>query len=263
MATDATGTPTALGIPTYETSQDLPSGVGLNNIVAVLDTLITARIAKAMLTTTGDIIYASGASTPARLAVGTDGQVLTSDGSVPVWETPTSGGMALICTHTVSVAQSSIDTNTVIGGVIPTTYKHLKIVMQGLSTHADTAVQTLLRFNNDATVSYYDQRDFASNATPGADYTTTTGIRVGNLPGSTATKKASVIEILIPNYNGTVFPKSASSQSFHAANTGAGNSQSATYGGFWDSTAAITRLAMIPNTGNFDVGTVFSLYGLQ
>lgn len=47
---------------------------------------------KATLTTTGDIYYASGASTPARLAVGSDGDVLTVAGGVPTWDAPTAGG---------------------------------------------------------------------------------------------------------------------------------------------------------------------------
>ena len=42
-------------------------------------------ITKALLTTTGDIIYASGASTPARLGVGTNLQVLKSNGTIPGW----------------------------------------------------------------------------------------------------------------------------------------------------------------------------------
>jgi hypothetical protein len=47
-------------------------------------------IQNALLTTTGDTIYASGASTPARLGIGTTGQVLTVSGGVPAWATPTS-----------------------------------------------------------------------------------------------------------------------------------------------------------------------------
>lgn len=39
------------------------------------------------LTTTGDLIYSSSGSTPARLAVGTNGQVLISNGTLPVWGT--------------------------------------------------------------------------------------------------------------------------------------------------------------------------------
>jgi hypothetical protein len=38
-----------------------------------------------LLTTTGDTIYASGANTPARLGIGTTGQVLTVSGGVPAW----------------------------------------------------------------------------------------------------------------------------------------------------------------------------------
>jgi hypothetical protein len=54
----------------------------------------TAVIAPTLLTTTGDIIYASAANTPARLGIGTSGQVLTVSGGVPTWAaapTPLSG----------------------------------------------------------------------------------------------------------------------------------------------------------------------------
>lgn len=44
MATDATGTPTtALGIPKYNTAQDIPSGKGFNAAMDVIDDLIEAR----------------------------------------------------------------------------------------------------------------------------------------------------------------------------------------------------------------------------
>jgi hypothetical protein len=44
-----------------------------------------------LLTTTGDIIYASATNTPARRGIGTTGQVLTVSGGVPTWATPSSG----------------------------------------------------------------------------------------------------------------------------------------------------------------------------
>jgi hypothetical protein len=53
-------------------------------------------IQNALLTTTGDTIYASGASTPARLGIGTTGQVLTVSGGVPTWATPASGDKAAL-----------------------------------------------------------------------------------------------------------------------------------------------------------------------
>jgi len=43
------------------------------------------------MTTTGDIIYSSSGSTPARLGIGTTGQVLNVSGGVPAWTTPAGG----------------------------------------------------------------------------------------------------------------------------------------------------------------------------
>jgi hypothetical protein len=43
LATDATGTPTTLGIPTYNINVDAPSGNGFNAAMAVIDSLIQAR----------------------------------------------------------------------------------------------------------------------------------------------------------------------------------------------------------------------------
>ena len=66
-------------------------------------------IQNALLTTTGDTIYASGASTPARRAIGTTGQVLTVSGGVPVWATPAGGGGKVL--QVVSATYSSFGTN--------------------------------------------------------------------------------------------------------------------------------------------------------
>lgn len=56
--------------------------------------LANAAIPKSLVTTTGDIIYASANSTPARLGIGTNGQVLTVSGGVPTWSASTGGGSA-------------------------------------------------------------------------------------------------------------------------------------------------------------------------
>ena len=64
-------------------------------------------IQNALLTTTGDTIYASGASTPARLGIGSTGQVLTVAAGVPTWATPAGGTPAFVgCSLTKSTAQS-------------------------------------------------------------------------------------------------------------------------------------------------------------
>ena len=56
--------------------------VGLANVTN------DVQIPKTLLTTAGDTIYASAANTPAKLAKGTNGQVLTLASGLPSWATP-------------------------------------------------------------------------------------------------------------------------------------------------------------------------------
>ena len=62
-------------VDTYATKQNLAS-VAQN---------ASAKIDKSVLTAKGDIIYASAASTPAKLAIGTNGKVLKVANGVPSW----------------------------------------------------------------------------------------------------------------------------------------------------------------------------------
>ena len=67
-----------------------------SSIDSTLKTQIDAQIPDSLLTTKGDLIAATGASTPARLAVGTNGQVLVADSTVATgvkWATPVSGAL--------------------------------------------------------------------------------------------------------------------------------------------------------------------------
>lgn len=65
------------------------------------------------MTTTGDTIYSSSGSTPARLGIGSTGQVLTVAGGVPTWATPASGStfVGVSCTGTgTQTISSSVNT---------------------------------------------------------------------------------------------------------------------------------------------------------
>jgi hypothetical protein len=61
------------------------------------------------MTTTGDTIYSSSGSTPARLGIGTTGQVLTVAGGVPSWATPSGGG---VTSASARVADAQTTTST-------------------------------------------------------------------------------------------------------------------------------------------------------
>jgi hypothetical protein len=64
------------------------------------------------MTTTGDTIYSSSGSTPARLGIGSTGNVLTVAGGVPTWAAPAGGGKVLqVVQGTYSTQQSSTSTS--------------------------------------------------------------------------------------------------------------------------------------------------------
>jgi hypothetical protein len=58
------------------------------------------------MTTTGDTIYSSSGSTPARLGIGTTGQVLTVSGGVPTWATAGGGSLPTFSASKITTDQT-------------------------------------------------------------------------------------------------------------------------------------------------------------
>lgn len=104
---DTDNTPAALTVGANTVVGRIAAGIvaiaidsDLSSVSANDDTIPSAKATKAYAdlmipksigSAAGDIIYWSGANTPARLAKGTDGQVLTLASGVPAWATPSSG----------------------------------------------------------------------------------------------------------------------------------------------------------------------------
>jgi hypothetical protein len=103
-------------------------------------------IQNAIVDAKGDLIAATAADTPARLAVGTNGQYLSADSTESTglkWITPAaaSSGLTLILRSTVTAAA---DTGTTFDGVFTSTYKAYLVVMEsvvGSVSNADLLVQ--------------------------------------------------------------------------------------------------------------------------
>jgi hypothetical protein len=86
------------------------------------------------MTTTGDVIYSSSGSTPARLGIGTAGQVLqvNSGATAPEWATPAAAA-TLLSTTTVS------GTATTVSG-ISGSYNHLRIYFTDITANGTTTL---------------------------------------------------------------------------------------------------------------------------
>lgn len=109
----------------------------------------TAAIPKSLLTTTGDLIVASGASTPARLGIGSAGQVLQSTGTTLSWATVSGGGMTQISTGTITSSQVNLSS-------IPQTYKKLRLVFTNTTSTNASYSSAILKFNDDNGNNYYE-----------------------------------------------------------------------------------------------------------
>jgi hypothetical protein len=90
------------------------------------------------MTTTGDMVYSSSGSTPARLGIGTTGQVITVAGGIPSWATPaaSASGLTFIQRSTFSAVAN---TGTTFDGIFSSTYSSYIVIIENFfaSTVAD------------------------------------------------------------------------------------------------------------------------------
>lgn len=200
----------------------------------------------------GDIIAATAADTASRLAVGTNGQVLTADSTAATglkWASAASGGsMTLLSTTTLSATTTTVSS-------ISQSYKHLYIEVLGIDTS-----------NFNPTINYQaNGTGFVFNVTQaaaatGVNYYNTSGT-VGNAQnyggnyGSTYNKAA----IWIYDYTDAVNPKVGT---FNQRWINEGGSPILFNGQLVTGTAAMSSFSMVVSTGSYDGGTI-KVYGVN
>lgn len=160
-------------------------------------------------------------------------------------------------------AVATIDTNTLLGGNIPATYSHLRMLLLLRETGVTTRDTFALQFNGDTGANYENQLITGLGSSPGAaGGVSQTSAIAGGIAGSTATASRfsqTVVDLL--EYKGTTKHKTYSSFSSLMAGGGTNTILYST-GGLWANTAAITRIVVIPGTGNVDLGSRLVLYGV-
>jgi hypothetical protein len=201
-------------------------------------------------TTSGDLDYYTSSTAKARIAIGTNGQVLTSNGSVPSWATPSSGGMTLISTTTLTGASITLSS-------IPQTYNHLQLVIQNYKPAFDGG-NVAMRFNADAGANRHATVN-TINASNGSFASTRVSLSTSN-DNSVATGLAITN---IYNYTNTATWKFCQSFSIGVNATTTTNYNFDTInGGLYNQTTAISSLELFDPNGNMTSGTVL-LYGVK
>lgn len=103
-------------------------------------------IQNAIVDAKGDIITATAADTPARLAVGSNDQVLTADSTAATglkWTTPSSGSLTLLSTTNIGSGSSTTVSN------IDQSYTNLRVIVEGVNpTQTGSAMNISLNSND-------------------------------------------------------------------------------------------------------------------
>ena len=221
------------------------SGGGTSGTVTVTNSMATA------MTTSGDLIQATGSGTFARLATGTNGQYLTTNGTTNSWGTITPGGMTQLASGSMS-GSATIRLQS-----IPSTYKFCRLYIRN---HIATNTNLSLRFrlNNDSTANRYSSggetgQSISETFRYDSVYCTT------DLSNTTANGMA-VFEI--HDYTSTGTWKMFSAMAIGNNKTTSTSVQLGSVVGAYNQTGAITEIDIFSDQGNWTGGT-YTLYGVN
>jgi hypothetical protein len=203
----------------------------------------------------GDLITATAADTPARLAVGTNGQYLSADSTASTglawasvsagsnWSLLNSGGTALTGAQTITVSGISGKD---------------KIMILVAAARSASASRFSFRLNTDTASNYYRYGQMIEvTSTYSTDYiqrvgAASTGIDIA--VGGDSSCAASGYAILTGCNSAGV----KQFQSVGAtAGWGGGINQNFNLGGYYNSATVISSISVFSETGNFNNGTVY------
>jgi hypothetical protein len=220
--------------------------VSLDDPNAIQNSIVDAK---------GDIISATADNTPARLAVGTNGQTLVADSTTSTglkWATASAGALTKITSATFSAVAN---TGTTFDGVFTSTYKNYVVIVSNLkSTVANVACSIQLRVGSTTkAANYYGagyKLDFGGNLYKVLQ-SAGTGAEFGILTTTNST-----------SFNFTLSNVGNSSESGTMYGTGYSGQEAATSWGGWLSLDAATYTGFILTPASSTISGTVAVYGL-
>ena len=203
-----------------------------------------------------DLLTATAADTPARLAVGANGTLLTADSSEATglkWAAPAAGGMTLISTTTLSGSSITLTS-------IPQTYKDLRIIVRNFRPSTATNRYNM-RVNGDTNTRYKKDLYLATAPNNNITFSGTSWELEDRAATSTGASEA-YGDFTLPDYTNTTTWKMIWGFSFVNNSTTSTNFNFNNYMSIYNQTPAITSLDIFASTGTFTSGEVL-LYGVK
>lgn len=259
MATDATGTPTPLGIPKYNVDADAPSGLGFNAAMDALDALIAARVTKPVGLAPGEVPVWNGTgwdrSSVTRIGAASLGSG-TPDATTflrgdQTWASPP-GGLTKLGETLQNTNQPSISVASIAGG-----HRNLLVTLTALGGDQVSTANAVLRLNGDTGSNYRYQLLYNNGSTTAQAVTDAgpTGFPLVGIFGRASGAEVSSIWLRIFDY---------ASASHHRGWVGGwqildgGNIETGMAGGVWlNAAAAISTVTFLPGTGNIGGSAAF------
>ena len=212
-------------------------------------------IQNAIVDAKGDLIAATAADTPARLAIGTNNQVLTADSTAATgmkWASVPSGGMTLLSTTTLSGASVTI-------GSIDQTYVNLMVLIYGVT---NSTASGSFRIAPNGTTNGFSALTAAYNtAGAGLSALADSYLRPSTAYNILNSSAVNSFTVDIQNYASATSYKSIQYNLNYTATAG-GDFTNEVQNGAFKSNTAISSLVFTNTGGNFSAGTVL-VYGVK
>jgi hypothetical protein len=219
----------------------------------------TNAIQNAIVDAKGDLITATAADTPARLAVGTNGHVLTADSTAGTgikWAAVAGGSMTLLSTTTLNSGTTSQTISS-----ISTAYTQLLIIIKNMKQSGNGASWTG-RLNSDSGSNYMSGYVGASFAGAQSASTLRTDMFFGSRNSSSSTwNKQGYGQLRLIDYNAVGYCQIDYDVINHDGGAGNDTLWYTHAKVIYNATAAVTSFTLLADN-NFTTGTVL-IYGVN